>query len=460
MKIPRNIINDLLAWKSKRGRLPLIFRGVRQVGKTSAVSFFGEQHFPDFLKVDLERDEQSVAVFRTTKKPKAILEQLQVINNKKLSKEGLLFIDEVHVCPAALTSLKYFAEELPEQAVIVAGSHLGILLAGYLEEESYSFPVGKVEFLDLTPVSFSEFIDFLGQKEALTIAHSSILEQHQSVPEAIHSLLWDLWKKYLIVGGLPQVITEFDTAANDSLNEGFSAARKKQEQLITAYEADIAKHSGKVNAQHVIRVLRAIPNKLTAAPLDGTQRFTFKDVISGIRGYERLAGPIDWLTNAGLALRLPMVKMPLSPIKGFGDEHLFKLFLFDVGLLGALSGIDPAQIFQFNFGMYKGYFAESFVLEELNVIFPHRPIVSWYSKEAEVEFIYEDATGVIPIEVKSSHKFTSRSLASFEKRFNPPRSFILSANPGSTKNTRHELPIYLTELITKITPSTTPPPKI
>jgi uncharacterized protein len=443
MKIPRTIISSLLVWKNKRGRLPLVFRGVRQVGKTATISFFGNQYFPDLLKIDLERDARSASVFRTTKDPKEILTQLQVIHNTKLSPDGLLFIDEVQACPPALTALKYFAEDLPDQAVIVAGSHLGILLAGFPGEEPYSFPVGKVEFLELAPVCFREFAHFLGQQSALTLACSSIMEQRKPVPEAIHSLLWELWKKYLIVGGLPQVVMDFALGAEAGLLDGFKAARYKQEQLITAYEADIAKHSGKVNAQHILRVLRALPNKLAAAPHDGTQRFTFKDVIRGVRGYERLSGPLEWLSSSGLALRLPMVKSPLSPLKAFADEHLFKLFLFDVGLFGALSGIDPAQIFEFNFGMYKGYFAESYVLQELKVADPQRPIVSWYTNAAEVEFVYEDASGVIPVEVKSSHKYMSRSLASFERRFSPPRSFILSAKPGGVNGLRLEVPIYL-----------------
>jgi predicted AAA+ superfamily ATPase len=429
--------------EEKAWKIAANLSGVRQVGKTATIIAFGNQYFPDLLKVDLERDSRSAAVFRTTKKPKEILEQIQVLNNAKLSPRGLLFIDEVQGCPPALTALKYFAEDLPDQAVIVAGSHLGILLAGFLEEEKYSFPVGKVEFLDLAPVSFSEFAAFVGQQSALALAQSSVIEQCKPVPEAIHSLLWDLWKKYLIVGGLPQVITEFSSATEDSLLEGFRAARYKQEQLITAYEADIAKHSGKVNARHILRVLRALPNKLASAPHDGTQRFTFKDIIPGVRGYERLSGPLEWLSNSGLALRLPMVKMALSPLKALAGEHLFKLFLFDVGLLGALSGIEPARIFEFNFGMFKGYIAESYALQELKVADPQRPIVSWYTNAAEVEFVYEDESGVIPVEVKSSRKFSSRSLASFEKRFAPPRSFLLSANPGGVKGVRHEVPVYL-----------------
>jgi hypothetical protein len=142
-------------------------------------------------------------------------------------------------------------------------------------------------------------------------------------------------------------------------------------------------------------------------------------------------------------LRVPQVRMPIPPLKGFADEHLFKLFFFDVGMFGVLSGIDPAQIAQFNFGMYKGTFAESFVLQELRSASSSRPIVGWSTTGAEVEFVIEDASGAVTIEVKSSHKFASRSLASFEKRFNPERSFLLSANPGARQRSRRELPVYL-----------------
>jgi predicted AAA+ superfamily ATPase len=415
---------------------------VRQVGKTSTVTSFGRDSFPEFLRVDLERDSRAAGVFRSTRNPKEIVEQLRLLTGVHLSHQGLLFIDEIQAAPQALTALKYFAEDMPELAVIAAGSHLGILLASLPGTESYSFPVGQVEFLELSPVNFEEFAQFMGQGDAVALATRSVAEG-VAVPEAVHALLWDLWKKYLVVGGLPQVVVEFAEQSPASLLAGFSAARHRQENLLTAYEADIAKHSGKVNAQHIIRVLHALPGKLSARSHEGTTRFTFKDVVPGIRGHERLAGALDWLTSSGIALRVPQVRMPIPPLKGFSDEHLFKLFLFDVGLFGALSGIDPGQIAQFNFGMYKGTFAESFVLQELRAYSSSRPIVGWSTTGAEVEFVIEHASGAVPIEVKSSHKFASRSLASFEKRFNPGRSYLLSANPGARQGKRHEVPVYL-----------------
>jgi predicted AAA+ superfamily ATPase len=289
MKIPRSESLRLLSWKEKPKRLPLILRGVRQVGETSLVSSFGLDCFPQFLRVDLERDSRAAGVFRSTRDPREILEQLRLLTGIPLSPQGLLFIDEIQAAPQALTALKYFAEDMPELAVIAAGSHLGILLASIPDSENYSFPVGKVEFLDLPPINFGEFARFMGEGEALTLALRKVSEG-VPVPQPVHELLWDLWKKYLVVGGLPQVVVEFAEQSPVSLLAGFSAARERQENLITAYEADIAKHGGKVNAQHIIRVLHALPGKLSSRSHDGTARFTFKDVVPGIRGHERLAG--------------------------------------------------------------------------------------------------------------------------------------------------------------------------
>ena len=424
MLIYRNIINNLLKWQSKPGRLPLILRGVRQVGKSEMITSFGRNHFPSFLRVDLERDQKVAAVFRSVKDPKEIIEQIQIVTGNRLHRSDLLFIDEIQACPPALTSLKYFAEDMPGQAVVAAGSLLGVLLAGLSDEKPCPFPVGKVEFMDLPPVTFDEFAVFRGAEAALYKARGQI-EKEGCVAESMHMMLWDLWKQYLITGGLPEVITKFAAGAVDGLNAGFQAARLKQGELVTAYEADVAKHSGKVNALHVIRVLHALPAKLASVPHEGTRRFTFKDVVPGVRGYERICGAIDWLTGCGLAHRVPSVKEPAAPLKVFGEEHLFKLFLFDVGLLGALAGMNPAALYDFNFGMYKGYFAESFALQEMLAGDLRRPIVSWYAKEAEIEFLLEDASGIVPVEVKSSHKFRSRSLTSFEKSF----LYILPGRP-------------------------------
>lgn len=447
MKVYRKLINELLQWRDRPKRLPLILRGVRQVGKTEALTTFGQDHFDSMLKVDLEKDKGAASIFREFKDPVEILKRLQILMGERLSESGLLFIDEIHACPPALTALKYFAEDLPRQAVAAAGSHLGILLAGIVVEENFSFPVGKVEFLDLSPVTFEEFTTARGFKEDYEQISKEIVNEEFPISEAFHQRLWDLWKEYLVVGGLPEVITDFIDASKKSLLDGFNAARHKQDSLITAYEADIAKHSGKVNAQHVIRVLRSIPNQLMSVTDQSTRRFTFKDVVPGVRGYDRLSGAIDWLTSSGLSLRLPVVKQPTSPLKAFSDEHLFKLFLFDIGILGALGGIAPNTLYEFSFGMYKGYFAESFVFQELIATQRNLPIVSWQAGHAEVEFVMENQNGVTPVEVKSSHKFTSRSLASFENRYNPKSSFILSARRGGNKGRRKEVPLYMASII-------------
>jgi uncharacterized protein len=447
MKISRTLLIKINEWKAKNSRLPLIVRGVRQVGKTSLIEHFGKSSYPNFVKVDLEKEEDIRKVFQAHKDPKKIVEEISVLRKQPIPVDDtLLFIDEIQACPAALTSLKYFAEDMPQMHVISAGSQLGILLSG-LSGETFSFPVGKVEYLDLYPLTFFEFIDYVDSPDLRKLLLKQLVEQ--KISEAIHDHLWELWKLYIAVGGMPGVVLELKNEIDRDLVTALTIARTTQNNLITAYEADIAKHCGKVNAQHIVRVLKAIPSRLGMPNNETTKRFTFKDVVPGIRGYERLSSAIDWITSAGLAYRLPMVKTPRSPLKGFEDETLFKFFFFDVGLFGALSGLPITSLRQFEFGMYKGFLAETFVLQELKANLENAAIACYHTPSAEIEFLIENDKGIIPIEVKSSTKFTKKSLANYEKKYDPKRSYLLSARADlkSPHLIRKLLPLYASSLV-------------
>lgn len=433
MKIKRKLFQRLKSWKNLETRKPLILQGIRQVGKTSLLQEFGRREFKKTHYINFEKDPGLKGLFEQGLAPKFIIEQISIKTNSVITPgEDLLIFDEVQNIPLALTSLKYFNEELPEQHVVAAGSLLGVLLAG-LYGESFSFPVGKVDFMTLYPLSFEEFLG-AGENQQLFKAYLEI-RAGVPVPEIVHEMLWEQWKIFLILGGMPEAVATYYGFSNSEGDSSGSfigkvtACRNMQDDLIRAYEADIAKHSGKANAMHVIRLLHATPHKLAKTDDSSSQKFTFKDVIPGVRGYTRMANAIDWLTHCGLIYKLHLVETPQIPLSAFYKENSFKLYLADVGLLGALSGI-PSQVYMdFNFSMYKGYVAENFVLQEL-ITSQNQPIACWARNTSEVEFILERGGELIPLEVKSGNKTRAKSLGVYLNKYKPKYALKLTARAG------------------------------
>jgi predicted AAA+ superfamily ATPase len=295
-----------------------------------------------------------------------------------------------------------------------------------------------VTFEVLRPLSFEEFL-WAMEDRSLPILAS--LEKNGSLPEIVHEHLWSLLKSYFIVGGLPESVATY-IAYKDNPFEAFSRVRKKQEDLLNSYYADIAKHAGKVNAMHIDRVLRSIPEQLQQV-LDGSiARFKFKGVVPGISHYDRLASAIDWLELAGLVLKVPIVNTGNLPFKAYAKENFFKLLLFDVGMLGSMSGLSPKTILDYDYGSYKGFFAENFVAEEL---ISKEPLFSWQEKAAELEFLIELEGKVIPIEVKSGADVKAKSLQTFSDKYNPPFKIIFSGRPMKKDLSRKTFyyPLYL-----------------
>ena len=431
----RFIIDHLISWKNQRDRKPLIVRGARQTGKTFALKKFGKTHFRETHYFNFEKQGDLAGIFEKNLEPKRILSDLGIATGKSIDIENdLVIFDEITFCPKALTSLKYFNEDLPAAAVCSAGSLLGIMLG-----ES-SFPVGKVNFLELKPMCFCEFLIALGEERFLEAIKLP-------VPEFIHSKLWGLLKDYFIVGGLPAAVDVFRKNMDNRVH-AFELVRQTQDDLITAYMADIAKNSGKTNSMHIARVFKNIPEQL-AKNLDGRAgRFRFKGVIPGHNRYGHLAGPIDWLLNAGLVYAVYEINHAQIPLAAYKKDNAFKLYLFDVGILGALGSIDPASILKYDYGTYKGYFAENYVLQEMKT---KRPGEYYYWKEntAEVEFLLGAGGQLVPLEVKSGLHTRSKSLNSFIKRYKPDQALVLSADNSKSRTgpVLERKPLYFAGLI-------------
>ncbi len=439
----RRILVDLLAWKTKNNRKPLILTGARQVGKTYTLKAFGKAAYPRFHYLNFEEEPRLASIFEKDLKPKRLLQEISFHLNTAINvNEDLLVFDEIQSAPQALTSLKYFAEELPALSLCAAGSLLGLHLA-----ES-SFPVGKVNFLDLHPLAFEEFLAGIGDDKSVRFLESYDFES--PLPQLVHEHLWDMLKIYFVVGGLPEVVSTYASMQTD-LFHAMEAARKKQQDLITAYLADVAKHSGKVNSMHIERVWRSVPTQL-AKPVDGSApKFGFQGVVPGVNGYARLAGAVDWLRTAGLIFKFPIVNKAWLPLSAYAEDSVFKLYMFDVGLLGAMGGLSPKILLDFTFGSFKGYIAENFALQEMTTTGKGNR-VAWRENTAEVEFLWEMQGEILPIEVKSGWITQAKSLKVFVEKYHPEKRVTLSAKNFSVDRAKgaYHVPLYLAARLPQI----------
>jgi len=429
----RAIIKALTAWKNSKDRKPLILRGARQVGKTYILQEFGKTDFPRCHYVNFENDERLCALFEKDFSPARIINELQFYLDTSIdTASDLVIFDEIQRCPRALTALKYFREQMPELALCSAGSLLGVSLA------DDSFPVGKVTFLDLYPMSFDEFLAGTGKLRLAELLRIHVLRE--PLPQIAHDQLWDFWKNYLIIGGLPEAVNIYRERLENPY-KAIQAVRRIHRDLLDTYMADIAKHSGKTNALHIERLWRNVPVQLARTQDGNAPKFRFKDAVPGLRGYEQLSSPLGWLENARLILRTSIVNRAETPLIGFTRDNRFKQYFFDVGLLAAVTNIDPAIILKYDYGSYKGYVAENFVAQELRAA-GVRELFCWEGRTSEVEFLLETPEGIIPLEVKSGWVTQSKSLNVFVERYHPQQSIILSAGNVKLRGSRLYMPVY------------------
>jgi predicted AAA+ superfamily ATPase len=436
----RLISAKLKEWTHKEGRKPLILRGARQVGKTWSLLEFGKDEFQNCHYINFEKDPLAAKIFDKDLSPKRILDELSFRLSAPIHPASdLLILDEIGLSPRALTALKYFSEEMPELTLCAAGSLLGVTLG-----ES-SFPVGKVEFLDLFPLNFYEFL--WAMEDEKSIAFIDAVKRETRIPEVVHDHLWEQWKRYLIVGGLPEAVSTFARLRNENLYDAFEQVRKKQQDLITAYHADVAKHSGKVNAMQIERVWSNVPAQLSREEDGGSSKFRFKDVVPGRNRFEHLAGPIDWLTAARLVIKVPIVNTSAIPLSAHTKENAFKLYFFDVGLLGAASDMPVKSVLDYDFGSYKGFLAENYVAQEFYA-FGVSSLFCWQEGRSEVEFLREIEGNIIPIEVKSGWVTRAKSLSIYAQKYKPAFRAIFSAKTLTMddENRVQNYPLYLTSI--------------
>jgi uncharacterized protein len=441
----RAILEKLLEWKEKPDKTPLILKGARQVGKTYSLTEFGKTYYKNSHYINFESDAKLINIFEADLKPQRILKEISYYLNKSIDQEtDLLIFDEIQNCPKALTSLKYFNEEIPKLNIACAGSLLGLYLGG----ES-SFPVGKVEFLEMHPMSFAEFIEAVDETNCLEYLNSLNKDNFETFSsEVMHQKLWNLLKLYFIVGGLPSIVSLFKQFKETEI-EALNRVRNKQKDLITSYIADIAKHSGKNNSMHIERVWTSTASQLQKEHDGAAPKFKFSEVAIEDKRFSTLEGPIDWLSKCGLILRCPIVNTSKLPLSAYTKENMFKLFFFDLGLLGAISDLPPSTIMDYDYGSYKGYFAENFVIQEL-VCNGFNSLYNWRERTSEVEFLLEHNNNIIPIEVKSGWITQAKSLHIYDQKYDPKISVVTSAKNFSFTKKELNIPLYAISILNKL----------
>ena len=392
----RTLYNQLVEWKNKSKRKPLILEGARQVGKTWLMKEFGKKEFENMVYVNCADEEFAKSLFLHNLKPNRIVRDV-VANTRQRIEAGktLLVFDEIQDAPNGITSLKYFCENAPELHVIAAGSLLGVV-----HHPGESYPVGKVNILRLYPMSFEEFLWAKGYDKLAEVLDECEWESITTLGDTLEDLL----RQYFFVGGMPEVVLDWVTK-EDVLN-----IREIQNRIIASYSNDISKHAG-AETERIRMVWNSIPAQLAKE----NKKFIYGAVKKGGRAKE-FEVAIQWLVDAGLVHKIYRSKTPEMPLKMYEDFNAFKLFLLDVGLLGALAGTGPAQMIANNevFKEFKGAFTENYVLQQL--VPEHLLHIGYFSKEnsqVEIDFLVQTHSRIIPIEVKAEENVKSKSLRQF-----------------------------------------------
>lgn len=423
----RKIESELEAWLGNPDRKPLVLNGARQVGKTYSVLDFAGKMFPKLAYIDFSAQGNACAIFDGDITPRAIVPQLEAITKVDIDPgDTLIFFDEIQACPRALTSLKYFQERAPEYPVIAAGSLLGISLG----REEYSYPVGKVDMMSMHPLDFEEFLWALGEISLSELIRASYADDS---PLGLHDYAMDLYRRYLLVGGMPEAVESF--AGNGNLER----VRTVQEGIANAYLADMTKYASPIDSAKILNVWRSIPEQLAKE----NHKFQYSTIASSARAHQYEA-PINWLSAAGLISFCYRVREGRKPLRAYAERDYFKLYLLDVGILSTLQGLDEQDLLpsQDKGSRFRGGIAENYVMQQL-VASGLEPYYWGTASKSEVDFIVqlEDETP-IPIEVKSGTNVTSRSLEAYRRSYEPPYVIRLSARNFGFEQGIRSIPLY------------------
>ena len=432
----RQAMEDLVIWMNRADRKPLLLRGARQVGKTWLMREFGRLYFKNVAYINFDDNERMSALFKGDLNIGRLVTALQIEAGIPITaSDTLLIFDEIQEVPRALTSLKYFNENAPEYAIVAAGSLLGVAL-----HQGTSFPVGKVEFLDLYPMSFPEFLDATennGISELLRAERPDF-----EMITAFKGKLIDSLKYYYYVGGMPEAVAAF------ARNRDFSEARRIQLRLLEAYNQDFSKHAPNETVPRIHALFGSIPAQLARE----NRKFIYGLIREGARAREyELA--TQWLLDCGLIYKVNRVTKPDMPLMAYADQNAFKLYMLDVGLLSAKSDLDLKSLLEGNrvFEEFKGALTEQYALQQLLCGCQLRPHY-WTAENtaAEVDFVFQDGPDIIPLEVKAEENLKAKSLRLYVDRYKPKCALRASMSDYRRESWLVNVPLYAIGLVRRV----------
>ncbi len=432
----RKALNDLASWKNSKNRKPLILEGARQVGKTWLMKEFGKTRYKNtaYVSFDNTKNRKVHDIFSQDYNVERIIENLSVYTKVKIEQDKtLIILDEIQECPNALTALKYFYENAPQYHIVCAGSLLGITL-----HQQSSFPAGKVDFLNIYPLSFMEFLEAVGEKRFVDLINDLNFASIKNFKDEYIRFL----KNYFYIGGMPEVVQSF---VND---KDFSKARNIQNKILETYEKDFSKHLPTSD----IAKTRMLWNNIPAQFAKENKKFIYGVIKQGARAKE-YENSLYWLSDCGLIYEVFRVKKPSPPLKAYTDIGSFKLFLSDVGLLCALSELDAETILEQNsiFEEFKGSLCEQYVLQQLKAA-NNKSVYYWSAErgEAEIDFLIQHKGKIVPLEVKAGINLKAKSLQVYKENFKPEISVRTSLADYKKTENLYDVPLYMIECLERI----------
>ena len=433
-EIKRDIIKDLLQWKQRPDHKPLIIRGARQIGKTWTMFRFGEENFDYVAYFNFDSSEELCREFENTKDPKRLIDILRLYTDCPIEPgRTLMIFDEIQQCNKALNSLKYFYEEVPQYHILAAGSLLGVALS-----KGDSFPVGKVDFLRMYPVTFREF---LNADNPQIYEYIESLSEIAPLPEIVMNRLTESYRRYQISGGMPAAVV----AMLD--RRGIKEIENIQNSILTAYSLDFAQHAPGKDIPRISAIWNSIPSQLAKE----NRKFVYKIVKAGARGRE-YEDALLWLEHAGMIYRVFCSSKPGLPLSAYDDLSAFKVYLCDGGLLRRMAQL-PSEVLWTDAPLYvefKGAMAENMILQSLVAQFEVMPRYWTSEATAEVDFLLQNGTSIIPVEVKSGTRLGGKSLGLYINRFGVTTALRYSMNNLKRDGAILNIPITLADWTSKI----------
>lgn len=428
----RYAINDLIAWKNSPNHMPLIIKGARQVGKTWLMQEFGKTQYEKVAYISFDSNPRLDTLFKKDFNIKRLIDGLNIeVGFNITPKDTLIIFDEIQENPLALTSLKYFCENAPEYDIVAAGSLLGVA-----HHKGTGFPVGKVEYLNLYPLSFKEFLLAMNENQILEIIDKNDFEMQKVFKERIIDLL----RRYCYVGGMPKVVLSF------SQEQDYNLVRKIQRNILSDYESDFSKHIPPEQVERTRLLWNAIPSQLVKE----NKKCVYGKIKQGARAKD-FEIALNWLIDSGLVHKVSRVTEPNMPLKAFEDVSAYKLFLLDVGLLGAMNDLDSRSLLENDklFNDYNGAVTEQYVLQEFKTI-GDLPVFYWASNRAELDFLIQYQNNIIPVEAKATINLQAKSLKSFRQKYEPKISIRTSLADYEENTGLFNIPLYDIENVKEI----------